>query len=60
MYFAIRPGKWTGTGCVMGQNGFGSKWVQVKTGQIKKGLFWFGSKRVRVGTCPSQNGFLVG
>ncbi|KAJ0478084.1 hypothetical protein HanHA300_Chr13g0496201 [Helianthus annuus] len=37
-------------------HGFGSKWVQVKTGQIKKGLFWFGSKRVQVGTCSGQNG----
>ncbi|KAJ0535676.1 hypothetical protein HanIR_Chr09g0433221 [Helianthus annuus] len=41
----------------MGQNGFGSKRVRVKTGQLKKGLFWFGSKRVRVKTGPGQNGF---
>ncbi|MFS7900458.1 putative peptidase S49, ClpP/crotonase-like domain superfamily [Helianthus anomalus] len=34
-----------------GQNGFGSKRVN-----YKKGLFWFGSKRVRVETGPGQNG----
>ncbi|MFS8005267.1 hypothetical protein Hanom_Chr13g01235361 [Helianthus anomalus] len=28
-----------------GQNGLGSKWVN-----YKKGLFWFGSERVRVRT----------
>ncbi|MFS7895955.1 hypothetical protein Hanom_Chr00s004299g01721431 [Helianthus anomalus] len=41
----------------MGQNGFGSKWVRVKTGQLKKGLFWFGSKRVRVEMGSGRNGF---
>ncbi|MFS7904195.1 hypothetical protein Hanom_Chr01g00033191 [Helianthus anomalus] len=44
----------------MGQNGFRSKQVRFKTGQLQKGLFWFGSKRVRVGTGPGQNGFRVG
>ncbi|KAJ0581947.1 hypothetical protein HanHA300_Chr04g0146861 [Helianthus annuus] len=34
----------------MGHNGFGSKWVRVKTGQLKKGWFRFGSKRVRAKT----------
>ncbi|MFS7961274.1 hypothetical protein Hanom_Chr08g00713061 [Helianthus anomalus] len=48
------------SGRVMSQNGFGSKWVRVKTIQLKKGLFWFGSKRVRVGTGSGQNWFSVG
>ncbi|MFS7950212.1 hypothetical protein Hanom_Chr07g00580691 [Helianthus anomalus] len=41
----------------MGQNGFGLERVRVKTGQLKKGLFWFGLERVRVGTGSGQNGF---
>ncbi|MFS7932568.1 hypothetical protein Hanom_Chr04g00369341 [Helianthus anomalus] len=55
----------------MGQNGFGSKRVQVKTGQLQKrvvlvrvetgsGRNGFGSERVRVETGPGQNGFRVG
>ncbi|MFS8031319.1 hypothetical protein Hanom_Chr17g01544471 [Helianthus anomalus] len=40
----------------MGQNGFGSKWVRVKTGRLKKGLYWFGSKRVRVKPGSGRNG----
>ncbi|KAM0005471.1 hypothetical protein Hdeb2414_s0211g00834281 [Helianthus debilis subsp. tardiflorus] len=55
--YIARPGKRVGSGRVMGQNGFGSKWVRVKTGQLKKGLFWFGSKRVRVKTASGWNGF---
>ncbi|MFS7965196.1 hypothetical protein Hanom_Chr08g00759301 [Helianthus anomalus] len=55
-----RPGKRVGSGWVMGQNGFGSTRVRVETGQLKKGLFWFGLKRVRVITGPGQNGFQVG
>ncbi|KAJ0539581.1 hypothetical protein HanHA300_Chr08g0288021 [Helianthus annuus] len=41
-------------------SGYGSKQVRVKKGQLNKGLFWFGSKRVRVGTGSGQNGFRVG
>ncbi|MFS8024428.1 hypothetical protein Hanom_Chr16g01463131 [Helianthus anomalus] len=55
----------------MGQNGFGSKRVRVKTGQLKKrvvlvrvetgsGQNGFGSERVRVGTGSGRNGFRVG
>ncbi|MFS8002179.1 hypothetical protein Hanom_Chr13g01199041 [Helianthus anomalus] len=51
----------------MGQNGFGSKWVRVKTGQLKKRvvLVWvktgsgrngFGSERVRVRTGSGRVG----
>ncbi|MFS7991410.1 hypothetical protein Hanom_Chr12g01070441 [Helianthus anomalus] len=49
----------------MGQNGFGSKWVRVKTGRLyKKGCFGScrnspRSARFRVGTGPGQNGFRV-
>ncbi|MFS7990688.1 putative cyclic nucleotide-binding domain, rmlC-like jelly roll [Helianthus anomalus] len=57
-----RPGKRAGSGRVgswvkmgSGQNRFGSKRVN-----YKKGLFWFGSKRVRVEMGPGQNGFRVG
>ncbi|KAJ0694326.1 hypothetical protein HanPI659440_Chr15g0607501 [Helianthus annuus] len=39
----------------MGQNGLESNRVN-----YKKGLIWFGSKRVRVRTGPGQNGFRVG
>ncbi|KAJ0765529.1 hypothetical protein HanPI659440_Chr08g0304491 [Helianthus annuus] len=41
-------------------SGYGSKQVRVKKGQLNKGLFWFGSKRVWVGTGSGQNGFRVG
>ncbi|MFS7902151.1 hypothetical protein Hanom_Chr01g00007841 [Helianthus anomalus] len=55
----------------MGQNGFGSERVRVKTGQLKKrvvlvrvgtgsGRNGFGSERVRVESGPGQNGFWVG
>ncbi|MFS7959552.1 hypothetical protein Hanom_Chr08g00692431 [Helianthus anomalus] len=60
----------------MGQNGFGSKRVRVKTGQLQKRVVLVWSKRVRVGmgsgqnefgsvwvrveTSPGQNGFRVG
>ena len=41
---------WVGLVWVMGQNEFGLEWVWVETSQLKKRLFWFGSKWVRVGT----------
>ncbi|KAM0001153.1 hypothetical protein Hdeb2414_s0387g00883121 [Helianthus debilis subsp. tardiflorus] len=37
--------------------GGGSKRVRVRTGHLKKRLFWFGSERVRVGTGSGRNGF---
>ncbi|MFS7947144.1 hypothetical protein Hanom_Chr06g00544651 [Helianthus anomalus] len=49
----------------MGENGFGYKRVQDKTGQLKKGCFGsgqngFGSARVRVGMGSGQNEVRVG
>ncbi|MFS8004103.1 hypothetical protein Hanom_Chr13g01221771 [Helianthus anomalus] len=53
-YYSPRLGLANGSGRVMGQNGFGPN------GSIKKGQFWFGSKRVRIRTGTGWNGFWIG